>query len=183
MHNEQLRIDKSNRELIERLKGSLRAAEEATQARVNAAVGEQNATLQSRDITVTNMAEQIKKLQEKNCRLSDEWSHMKNEMNKVQALSFNYQSQHSVVVNRHNASIRQLSAENSQLRALVHRPDRRDACVQVKLSSPHEKSRTSSSQADKENNHYYERINLSDIISTVQCSLDDIHATVSLMTK
>ena len=172
MHNEQLRIDKSNRELIERLKGSLRAAEEATQARVNAAVGEQNA-----------MAEQIKKLQEKNCRLSDEWSQMKNEMNRVQALSFNYQSQHSVVVNRHNASIRQLSAENSQLRALVHRPDRRDACVQVKMSSPHEKSRTSSSQANKENNHYYERINLSDIISTVQCSLDDIHATVSLMTK
>merc|ERR1712128_379991 len=94
MHNEQLRIDKSNRELIERLKGSLRAAEEATQARVNAAVGEQNATLQSRDKTVTNMAEQIKKLQEKNCRLSDEWSQMKNEMNRVQALSFNYQSQH-----------------------------------------------------------------------------------------
>ena len=62
-------------------KNQLQIADE-TQARATAAMEKLKKTLRSRDKTIADMTEQTKKLQEKNCRLSDEWSHMKSELNK-----------------------------------------------------------------------------------------------------
>ena len=159
-------------------KSQLQIADE-TQARATAAMEKLKKTLRSRDKTIADMTEQTKKLQEKNCRLSDEWSHMKSELNKAKELIADYQHQHTAVVNRQNASIQQLSTENNQLRELVRQPDRRDACIQASMSTSLQQLRTS----ENKENHHYESINLSDIIATVQRSRYDIHATVSSMSK